>query len=69
MYIPVGITEEVHRTEMLKLRRQELQLKADEVKAKQGDKFWSIAGTVVSVAIPAITFLGLASYFKIGNKS
>lgn len=67
-YLPVGITEEEHRTEMLSLRRRELELKAEEVEARQGDKFWSAAGTVVSVVIPLVTFLGVASWFKIGKR-
>lgn len=66
-YVPVGISEEEHREKMLDLRRREVQLQEAAAQSSKADRFWSIAGTVVSVAIPAVTFLGLASWFKIGE--
>jgi hypothetical protein len=67
MYMPVGITEEEHRTQMLALRKRELELQERELESSKSDRFWAAAGAIATAAIPIITFLGFAQYFRIGG--
>ena len=68
MYIPVGITEEEHRSRHIAVQEQMLELRRKEIASQGRDRFWSAITAIATVGIPIATFLGVQAYFKIGGK-
>ena len=68
MYIATGITEEEHRAQDIAIRREQLIMRERELKQSAKGDFWNAFASVVTVAIPLITFLGLQAMFKVSRK-
>lgn len=68
-YLPVGITEEQHREEMLTLRRREVDLGERRYADAKAGKFWKHLATLATIGIPLATFFGVKEYLKRRRKT
>ena len=59
MYLPVGITETEHRDEILKIRRQMLALRKQEIEQQKQGAIWDFLQIIAVGAIPVMAFFGI----------
>lgn len=59
MYLPVGITEEEHREQVLALKRRQIALLEKQVEQRGRNRFWAAIGAISAASLPILAFLGI----------